>query len=287
MPAGDGRSSTLSAMKALEILRRPKLRRRDGDGLPIPPVELRELVGITDAKTFDNPDAGVVFPGLAAGSYRFVADFGCGCGRIARQLARQPVRPEHYVGVDLHRGMIKWCNDNLAPRLDGFEFHHHDVYNPSFNPDPALPRTAAIPVDTGHASLVIAWSVFTHLVQSQVEWYLQEVRRILADDGVAVTTWFLFDKGGFPMMQDSQSALYINECDITNAVIFDREWAVAMIESHGLVIDSATPPEIRGFQWVLRLTPGRPGAQSVSLPRDEAPIGRMPPPLGRPAAMSS
>jgi SAM-dependent methyltransferase len=223
-----------------------------------------------------------VFRELDPDSYRFVVDFGCGCGRITRQLAQQSERPERYLGVDLHRGMIRWCNENLAPRVAGFEFRHHDVYNPTFNSDPTLPRVAPIPVESGEATLVVAWSVFTHLVQSQVEWYLKEVRRILSEDGVAVTTWFLFDKASFPMMQDFQNALYITEDDLTNAVIFDKNWLLNVIHKQGLVVRSATPPEIRGFQWVLRLAPAQVGDESVTLPTDDAPVGRMPAPIGPP-----
>jgi SAM-dependent methyltransferase len=259
---------------------RPKRRGR-GD-LPIPPVELRELVGPTEAAAFQNASGGPVFGEVDPGGYRFVVDFGCGCGRIARRLAQQSEPPQRYVGFDLHREMIRWCNENLARRLPGFEFFHHDVYNPGFNPDPSLPRVAPIPVGSGEATLVVAWSVFTHLLQSQVEWYLSEIRRVLADDGVVISTWFLFDKAGFPMMQDFQHALYITEEDLTNAVIFDRDWVLDVIHKHGLVVRSATPPEIRGFQWVLRLAPARPGDESVALPDDDAPVGRMPPPIGRP-----
>ena len=46
---------------------------------------------------------------------------------------------------------------------------------------------------------------------------------MLRDGGIAVTTFFLFDKAGFPMMQEFQNAPYINLDDPTNAVIFDRE----------------------------------------------------------------
>jgi SAM-dependent methyltransferase len=252
---------------------------RNTEELPVPPLELRELVGPTDPAAFENVTRAPVFGELDQGAYRFVVDFGCGCGRVARQLAEQVERPERYVGVDLHPGMIRWCNENLATRLSGFEFHHHDVYNPSFNSDPALPRTAPIPVESGRATLVVAWSVFTHLVQSQVEWYLKEIRRMLAPDGVAISTWFLFDKSGFPMMQDFQNALYINEDDLTNAVMFDKGWLLDMIHKEGLVVRHATAPEIRGFAWVLRLAPARVGERSVSLPDDDAPVGRMPPPV--------
>jgi SAM-dependent methyltransferase len=275
------RLSVMSLRAGLQATRRRRMRRRGGEDLPVPPVELRELVGPTDAALFDNPTGDPVFPDLDANSYRFVVDFGCGCGRIARQLAQQRERPERYVGVDLHRGMIRWCKENLGPRISGFEFHHHDVYNASFNPDPALPRVAPIPVDTGQATLVVAWSVFTHLLQSQVEWYLEELHRILADDGVAMSTWFLFDKGGFPMMQDFQNALYINEDDLTNAVIFDKEWLLAVFRQQGLSVCAAVKPAIRGYAWVLQLSPARSGEQSVSLPCDDAPLGRMPPPIGR------
>jgi SAM-dependent methyltransferase len=270
----------MSLRGALRATRKRRAR-PDGEELPLPPVELRELVGPTDVSLFDNPTGDPVFGDLDASSYRFVVDFGCGCGRIARQLAQQRERPERYVGVDLHRGMIKWCEDNLGSRISGFEFHHHDVYNPSFNPDQALPRVAPIPVDTGQATLVIAWSVFTHLLQSQVEWYLTELHRILAEDGVAISTWFLFDKSRFPMMQDFQNALYINEDDLTNAVIFDKEWLLDVFRRQGLSVRAAVKPAIRGYAWVLQLGLARPGEQSVSLPRDDAPLGRMPPPIGR------
>jgi hypothetical protein len=30
--------------------------------------------------------------------------------------------------------MVHWCRDRLAPHAPEFEFLHHDVGNPSFNP---------------------------------------------------------------------------------------------------------------------------------------------------------
>src|SRR5205807_2068395 len=189
------------------------------DVLPLPPVEMRELVGPTEPEAFDHAEGEAVFPTVLPAQYESVLDFGCGCGRLARQLALAAApMPARYLGIDLHRGMVKWANENLAPHLPTFSFVHHDVFNAGFNPDPELPRAAPFPVGEDAITLLIAVSVFTHLVEAQAEYYLDEVARVLRRDGIVIATWFLFDKAGFPMMQDFQNALYINESDPTNAV---------------------------------------------------------------------
>ena len=116
-------------------------------------------------------------------------------------------RPEKYVGIDLHSGMVEWCQRNLL--ATGFRFEHHDVFNPGLNPDRTLPWVAPLPVDDASVSLVEAWSVFTHLIEGQVEYYLDEIDRALAPDGLLYATFFLFDKTSFPFMQENQNALYV------------------------------------------------------------------------------
>ncbi len=103
-------------------------------------------------------------------------------------------------------------------------------------------------------SLVIALSVFTHLTQVQAEAYLAELSRVLEPGGILLTSWFLFDKRDFPMMQEDQNTLFINEFDVRNAVIYDRSWTRAAAARAGLVIRDAIPPGIRGHQWELRMT---------------------------------
>jgi SAM-dependent methyltransferase len=247
--------------------------------LPVPPLEMRELVGPTEPEAFDHPTGEPVFPTVKPEQYASVLDFGCGCGRVARQLALAAApMPERYVGIDLHAGMIRWASEQLAPSLPGFSFLHHNVFNAGFNPDPSLPRAAPFPVEDGSVTLLIGYSVFTHLVEAQAESYLDEVARVLRPDGVMMATWFLFEKAFFPMMQDFQNALYINDQDPTNAVIFDREWLVAALDARGLRIRAAQPPGLRGFQWLMEIVPG---SGSIPIPPDSAPFGRKPPPVGR------
>ena len=248
--------------------------------LPLPPVEMRALVGQTEPSGFDNPSGAPIFDFVDPGVYRSVFDFGCGCGRLARQLIQQRPRPARYLGLDLHAGMIAWCQHNLAPAAPGFEFAHHDVYNYHFNPGADKPAILAFPVEDSAFTLVTGWSVFTHLNEGQTVHYLGEVARILAPGGVFHSTWFLFDKAdGFPMMTDSQNALYVSHLDPSAAVIYDRPWLRQAAARVGLVIYQVWPvrPAARGFQWHLLMAAddGRPAA---AWPVDDRGAGRNQPP---------
>jgi hypothetical protein len=57
---------------------------------------------------------------------------------------------------------------------------------------------------------------------------------VLSPGGVAITTWFLFDKREFPMMQWFQNMLFVNEFDQTNAALFARAWLVDLPRQLGL-----------------------------------------------------
>lgn len=247
--------------------------------LPLPPFEMRQLVGPTDEEMFDNPDGSYVFPDLVDQSEGTVLDFGCGCGRVARKLIQQTHQPQRYVGLDLHAGMIRWCQQNLAPRAPQFTFVHHDIANLGYNPGTDKPEFLPFPVGDGVFSLVLAHSVFTHIVESSVLHYLEECARVLTDDGVLRSTWFLFDKKMFPMMQNFQNALYINAVDPTNAAIYDREWLVAAAAASGLVIRRVEPPQIRGFHWWIDFELASPSRRGCSIPEDFAPLGSSPPPV--------
>jgi len=239
---------------------------------------MRQLVGRTDERDFDNSSGAPVILGIDPGLYRSVMDFGCGCGRLARQLIQQRPRPERYEGIDLHPGMIAWCQENLASRAHGFTFHHHDVFYEAFNPGPDKPLWRPFPFGDGGFSLVIALSVFTHLTQDQSERYLAEVARVLAPDGLFVSTFFVFDKRDFPMMQEAQNTLFINQFDVRNAVIYDRRWLSRAAGAAGLTICTATPPQVRGFHWRIYMKPSGPGVEPVEIPEEVGERGNRPPP---------
>lgn len=245
--------------------------------LPIPPLEFRNIVGLPDVAQFDDPTLSPSWP-ARLDPPAYVLDFGCGAGRIARHLIRRDPRPIRYLGLDRHQGLIAWCREHLLPRAPGFDFEHHDVYHPALNPG-GVPGHLALPNADAEVTLFFAISVFTHLLEEDAAFYLRELGRVLHPDGVAVTTWFLFDKGDFPMMQEFQNALMINPCDLTNAVIFDRKWLLETAAAAGLVPTVVHAPAVRGFHWTIQFERSGSGRVQAEFPADVAPRGVRRPPL--------
>lgn len=126
--------------------------------LPLPPLELRYQIGPLDDADYDNPAGMPILDafGVPHDVYRAVFDFGCGCGRQARQMLQQKVRPRRYLGVDIQRRVIDWCNDNLAIADPAFEFLHHDVYAPWYAAENSLRlgMSDAFPTGADGADLV-------------------------------------------------------------------------------------------------------------------------------------
>jgi SAM-dependent methyltransferase len=238
--------------------------------IPIPPLELRQLAGPTDVVAFENYDRKPVYApfDLPVELYDAVFDFGCGCGRVARQLLLQHPKPRRYIGIDLHRGMIDWCRANLTPVDPAFQFLHHDVYSPAWAPRNTLRLAAPFPVGDGEFSLVIAHSVFTHLTKPQTEFYLGEIARVLAPGGVAYTSWFFFDNGSFPFPLEGPFALYTSETDFSQVVVFDRAWFLDTLRRIGLSVRRTELPSVPGHQWKVFLATRTP--ESV----DRFPMGR-------------
>ena len=152
-----------------------------------------------------------------------------------------------------------------------FEFRHHDVWNYHFNPS-AGPKVLPFPTSETF-TLVIGHSIFTHLTEDQANHYLNEVCRVLADDGYFVTTWLLFDKADFPFMHDRQNALYVSTDDPGAAVIFDRTWLQTRVDDLGLVISEVVPPSLRGDSWTVVMTRPSPDIEPKPIPPDMAPVG--------------
>jgi SAM-dependent methyltransferase len=169
------------------------LARRLAGKPPLPPLWLRrhtgavrqfEIAGRDTAAFLDS--LGLVEPG------HLVLDVGCGAGAMVPEFARRIGPRGRYVGFDVHAPSIRWCRRRFAddPRLS---FEDARVASPYGRARGPAATTYRFPVDDGASDLILAKSVFTHLLPDESVHYLSEIRRCLRPGRTAVVTAFLFD----------------------------------------------------------------------------------------------
>jgi len=118
--------------------------------------------------------------GLAEGMR--VVDLGCGSGRLASALHRRG--KFSYVGIDIIQALL----DYARTKAPSYQFIRH--------------RELSIPQGDASADIVSAFSLYTHLLPSEIFIYLRESARILKPGGKAVfsfleytdpTHWAIFE----------------------------------------------------------------------------------------------
>jgi SAM-dependent methyltransferase len=122
-----------------------------------------------------------------------VLEMGCGIGRIARPLTEWLQPPGSYDGFDVQRRSIEWCRAHITQKHPHFRFHHVDVANSYYNATGASDAsTLRFPFESDSFDVVMAVSVFTHLVPAAATRYLLESARVLKPGGVLFATWFAY-----------------------------------------------------------------------------------------------
>jgi SAM-dependent methyltransferase len=156
--------------------------------IPLPPASLMAVVG---AGTVENflvvADAWAQLATQYTRPGSTILDIGCGCGRTARILFNNPWIAR-YIGFDVMRENTEWCNRFIAPHWDAkAEFHWIDAHSAQYNPTGTLAaKDLRFPCEDGTADVILAASLFTHLLEADAIHYLRETARTLSARGTAL-----------------------------------------------------------------------------------------------------
>jgi len=197
-----------------------------------------------------------------------VLDIGCGNGRVTWPLAEALSARGGYIGFDVSRPAIRYCQRRFGVERPDFEFHYIDIRNGVYNPRGAVAETQTrFPCADGAITLAFANSVFTHLPLETICHYLREIRRVLAPGGRAALTafvltpqvrdWIAEGHSPLPFKPWREGAMTVDPHWPENAVAYDEPVLREAVEAAGLVLDQVLVgnwrpnPTYRGSQDML------------------------------------
>lgn len=146
----------------------------------LPPESLRKHIGslekvpfiLTGYSLYRNFDlACQQFTGRSIHQFPAILDWGCGCGRVVRNLVFENEQRSKITAIDIDSAAIEWCQQNIA----GVQFAQVPLFPPT--------QLAADSID-----LVYAYSVMTHLTEAAQFQWLAELRRITRPGGLLLLT---------------------------------------------------------------------------------------------------
>lgn len=201
-----------------------------------------------------------------------VLDAGCGLGRMAFGLAHYLSPRGRYEGFDVSETLVSMARARMGP-MANFRFRHVDIANAMYNPGGRVKASDFVfPFGSGEFDFAFLTSVFTHMLPSDVENYLRELRRVLKAGGRALATFFVMDEAARSNVQDGVSRLDLSNkrpdgCWVKpggapeEAIAYPQEVLLRMVEGAGLKIAQSHPGSWSGrrsyltYQDVLVLEP--------------------------------
>ena len=131
------------------------------------------------------------FMGLNAGA-KFL-EIGCGNGRDALQLLDLLGSNGQYIGIDVTRDSIVWCQKNITSAYPNFEFYHFDAEHELYNPlGTKMSMDFKLPVADGSiVSNCIGFSIYAFVRGGNRSLHERNSTRT-KPDGRAYATFFLY-----------------------------------------------------------------------------------------------
>ena len=194
-----------------------------------------------------------------------VLELASGIGRDALLLMSLLGPNGSYDGFDLDAESIAWCEKNVTRIRPGFRFHHADLYSTQYNQRGRVQAASYVfPVPDACVDRAFAQSLFTHLLPDAAARYLEETRRVLQPDGLAMYTFFTGDLDEiqrsaasevpfFRIVHPYAAGCFVADGEVPEAsVAYSDTRLLAMVREAGLEL---ARPVVLG-SWV----PGRAGA---------------------------
>ena len=168
-----------------------------------------------------------------------VLDVGCGLGRMALPLIDylDPAKGR-YIGFDVDKQAIRWCQRRISLRYPNFRFQHADIFNRFYHRSGRVDGAIYhFPYGEESFDFVISTSVFTHMLPPDVENYLTEIARVLRPGGRCLMTFFLLNPESVGLMNSGHSKLNLSHNCGTYRLLNPKIPEAAIAHNEGKVRD--------------------------------------------------
>lgn len=122
-----------------------------------------------------------------------VLDIGSGIGRTAIGLATFINSKARYEGFDVVKLGIDWCNSKIHKDFPNFNFTYVPLFNDLYNNSKLDAKSFVFPYKNKTFDKIFSFSVFTHMQIGEIQNYFKEINRVLKPNGLAFSTFFLYD----------------------------------------------------------------------------------------------
>lgn len=159
-----------------------------------------------------------------------VLDIGCGCGLMCLPVNENPTLPQYlgpsgrYVGIDIDKTSIDWCNRNIRRKYPNCQFKlaGENLYEYRFD-------------------VILCKSLFTHLSPNGMAIYLDIIKDTLVPNGKCLATFFLLNKeepkGKFTFKYSHMEFSYERDTKPDHAIAYDEDFLGVSLKRLGFTYD--------------------------------------------------
>lgn len=172
-----------------------------------------------------------------------VVDIGCGCGRYAHHMRDYVFKDEtfsgRYIGIDIDQEMLEWCRTHFD--AERFAFHHSTHQSKTYSNDSPGEKYYRVPMDDNSVDLVFSTSLYTHLLEDEIDNYTREAARILRPGGHMGMYVFSMDNpppsfGSRHTFKHRMGAAYVESLACPEAAVaYDEAWLIESCRRAGFV----------------------------------------------------
>lgn len=142
-----------------------------------------------------------------------ILDFGSGCGRLAVPMMQFLNEEGSFIGIDIIPKLIEFSNKRIASRYTNCNFYLSSDKNKLYEKfidagDPKLvPAKQLDDFEKNSFDVISAFSVFTHLYDSEAGEYLKKFKQLLKPDGKVIVSCFLINDSSREYLRNGKSTI--------------------------------------------------------------------------------